>query len=1290
MVGFIKIGILFLLAGIFGEEKLVYKGELNEASTEVQNRDGWDNFTDHYVVGKNPTTPNVYEVKNYTLGVKNELSKSGEIDFSGLSELEVIEGENVQIVADSFTGYVFSHWEIDGVNVGGGHEYEFKMPSKDINVVGKFVKQAEPTVKFVSPQNNLTISESIIDINLEILSPDSEILFFEFLVNNQVVKVFESNDLNFIWDFETSGSFVLNAIVYDNVGNKVNSSPITVNIQNENILPEVSITSPANGTEYAIGESVTITADATDADGAITKVDFYVNGSLIGSDNTAPYTLNWNATDAGSFELTAVATDDRNGKTTSASVTVTVIADNTLPEVSITSPANGSEYAIGEAVTITADATDADGAITKVDFYVNGGLIGSDNTAPYTINWNAAEAGNFELTAVATDDRNGKTTSASVTVTVIADNTLPEVSITSPANGSEYAIGEAVTITADATDADGAITKVDFYINGSLIGSDNTAPYTINWNATEAGNFELTAVATDDRGGETTSAAVTVTVIADNILPEVSITSPANGTEYAIGESVTITADATDADGAITKVDFYVNGGLIGSDNTAPFTANWNAAEAGNFELTAVATDDRNGKTTSAAVTVTVIADNILPEVSITSPSNGIEYAIGEAVTITADATDADGAITKVDFYVNGSLIGSDNTAPFTANWNATEAGSFELTAVATDDRNGKTTSAAVTVTVIADNILPEVSVTSPANGTEYAIGEAVTITADATDADGTITKVDFYVNGSLIGSDNTAPYTANWNATEAGSFELTAVATDDRGGENTSAAVTVTVIADNILPEVSITSPANGSEYAIGKSVTITADATDADGAITKVDFYVNGSLIGSDNTAPYTINWNATEAGNFELTAVATDDRGGETTSAAVTITVIADNILPEVSITSPTNGIEYAIGKAVNITANATDADGAITKVDFYVNGSLIGTSSDAPFTANWNAAEAGNFELTAVATDDRNGKTTSAAVTVTVIADNILPEVSITSPSNGTEYAIGEAVNITANATDADGAITKVDFYVNGSLIGSDNTAPFTANWNAAEAGNFELTAVATDDRGGETTSVAVPVTVIADNVLPEVSITSPAEGSEYAIGEAVTITADATDADGTITKVDFYVNGSLIGSDNTAPYTANWNATEAGSFELTAVATDDRGGENTSAAVTVTVIADNILPEVSITSPANGSEYAIGKSVTITADATDADGAITKVDFYVNGSLIGSDNTAPYTINWNATEAGNFELTAVATDDRGGETTSAAVTVTVIADNILPEVSITSPANGIEYAIGEAV
>ncbi len=278
---------------------------------------------------------------------------------------------------------------------------------------------------------------------------------------------------------------------------------------------------------------------------------------------------------------------------------------------------------------------------------------------------------------------------------------------------------------------------------------------------------------------------------------------------------------------------------------------------------------------------------NSSPTVSISSPADGSSFATGAGITINATANDADGNVTSVEFFVDGVSVGVDNSAPFSANYTGI-AGTHSITATATDNNGATGTSAAISITVNS-NPAPIVNITSPANGASFITGTVIPINVTATD-NGSITSVEFFVDGVSIGTDNSSPYSINYTGT-LGSHTITASATDNLGVVGSSTAITISV-GSNPPPTISITSPLNGDLFVAPAVVTITANASDPNGTVSNVNFYVNGSLVGSDATSPYSFNWTSV-IGTAVITAKATDNQGAQTTSAGVTISVADPNI-------------------------------------------------------------------------------------------------------------------------------------------------------------------------------------------------------------------------------------------------------------------------------------------------------------------------------------------------------------------------------------------------------------
>src|SRR5437870_5445317 len=88
------------------------------------------------------------------------------------------------------------------------------------------------------------------------------------------------------------------------------------------------------------------------------------------------------------------------------------------------------------------------------------------------------------------------------------------------------------------------------------------------------------------------------------------------------------------------------------------------------------------------------------------------------------------------------------------------------------------------------------------------------------------------------------------------------------------------------------------------------------------------------------------------------------------------------PEVSIITPTQGATFGAASSILIEANVSDADGSITRVDFFRGATPLGTAFGFPFRITWDNAPAGSYSLIAIATDDGGAATSSMPVSITV--------------------------------------------------------------------------------------------------------------------------------------------------------------------------------------------------------------------------------------------------------------------------------------------------------------------
>ncbi|HEX6313803.1 MAG TPA: Ig-like domain-containing protein, partial [Gemmatimonadaceae bacterium] len=196
-----------------------------------------------------------------------------------------------------------------------------------------------------------------------------------------------------------------------------------------------------------------------------------------------------------------------------------------------------------------------------------------------------------------------------------------------------------------------------------------------------------------------------------------------------------------------------------------------------------------------------------------------------------------------------------------------------------------------------------------------------------------------------------------------------------------------------------------------------------------------------------------------------------------------------------------------------------------------------------------------------------------------APNTAPIVSLTAPSFGAACQTPCAILLTAAASDPDGAVARVDFYAGQALIGSATRAPFSVTWREVPPGTHTLKAMAYDDVGAVTTSAGVVVTAKArSNQPPVVSIVAPAHGTTHIAPTNVNVIARASDADGTIARVEFFAGSTMIGIAESSPYSVTWRNAPVGTYTLSAKAWDNAGGSIISAGVNITIAPASPLPD----------------------------------------------------------------------------------------------------------------
>jgi|GEM_PF-4205315 YD repeat-containing protein len=785
----------------------------------------------------------------------------------------------------------------------------------------------------------------------------------------------------------------------------------------------------------------------------------------------------------------------------------------------------------------------------------------------------------------------------------------------------------------------------------------------------------------------------------DAMPPTVSIVSPAAG--FVASGTVPVVASATDASG-VTGVQFRLDGVGVGNEVTgAPFTYRWNAASSseGYHTVSAVARDAAGNTRISSDVRIEVRnppRDIQAPTVSIVFPGN--KTSISGDIPFEVRATDNIG-VTKVEFMVNGKVIGTKNAAPFVYVWNTSSAsGTPVFSAKAYDAAGNSSLAPSVSASVLVDTEKPFIEITAPL---VYRAASG-TVTVSATSSDNVkVAGVQFKLDGTNLGAEDTAaPYSTQWNTTLTvnGQHVLTAVARDAAGNRTTSNPVTIetanpTSGPDLGAPLVALTAPRPNLTTS-SESIVISATSSD-DIGVFGVQFKLNGNNFGlEDTTSPYSIIWDTSVSipGTYTLTAVARDRVGNRTISGPGTVylqryTRTPDTGAPSASVSFPKSGT-FATGTVV-VTATASD-NVKVAGVQFKLDGTNLGAEDTAaPYSTGWNTTLTvnGQHVLTAVARDAAGNRTASIGASVlvanavvapsTTSTDRTAPSVSIATPFSGVTVR-GTSTVVTVRAADAVG-IAGVRVKIDGTDIGPEkvgtSTIVFVWNTMLSNDGAHILTAVARDAAGN--TRTANPVSVIVANPLPIPDTTAPTvfitvpRGNASILGTTTIVVAASDNI--SIAGVQFKLDGTNFGAEVTAaPFSLVWDTTvsASGMHVITAVARDSAGNTAVSNPISVLVtnappVPDKIMPRISLSAPTSRAVVS-GKSVSVTATASD-NVKVAGVQFKLDGTNLGVEDTAaPYSLNWDTTATANGQhvLSATVRDTGGNSKTSDPIFVEV--------------------------
>ncbi|MEO5713721.1 MAG: Ig-like domain-containing protein [Luteolibacter sp.] len=642
-----------------------------------------------------------------------------------------------------------------------------------------------------------------------------------------------------------------------------------INSLSTNIAPVVTLTSPVSGSVYLQGDTIDLSASASDADG-IQRVEFYDGPDKIGEDFTAPYQYSWNGAFQGQHQITAFAVD-HVGNNTSSAPSVVNVQGTALPppwqHADIGAPAlAGDAVYENNGLTLTSSGADIWGKKDEFHFAYR------------------EFAGDGEVIARVASVQNvdGWTKAGVMFRETLNPGSRYAFSIISSGNGAAYQLR--ATPGGDATESlkVAGITAA-YWVRLVRAGNSFSAFRSADGNTwTQTGTTQTIAMGTTVYAG----IAITshnATQLAGAVVDRISLVSAATST-YAVKVNFQPAASTVPAGYlADTGVGFDLRGSGLSygwnRDNTVDGRDRNNANSPDQRYDTFIHLQKANadGSTTSKW------------ELAVPNGRYKVRIVSGDSDNVDTQVLTVEGTN-----LINGTTTTANRFLDATGTFNVSDG---RLTiAPGAGATNTKICFVEITSYDVAANIAPTIALSSPITGSSFHLPASVEIRALVGDPDTPVGKVEFLIDGVVSGTSSAAPYLHVWNAPPQGKHVLTARATDAAGAVSTSQQVSLLINPPNVAPMISLTAPVAGTMSLPVDSIPLQAGATDSDGSITNVEFWADGIKLGDDTGSPYVWNWNGPHTvGNHSLWAKATDDDGATTVSAPVTVQVLTFALTP-----------------------------------------------------------------------------------------------------------------------------------------------------------------------------------------------------------------------------------------------------------------------------------------------------------------------------------------------------------------------------------------------------------
>ncbi len=1051
------------------------------------------------------------------------------------------------------------------------------------------------------------------------------------------------------------------ALVYtvDRVSNKIHiAMPLNTDITGEFIFigtPELDVAT--DKVYYNNTESVDVTVTWASVEDASLSIE--IRNSL----NGVVYSnATWGLTDASGvfnalLDISSIAGFDNdnfsiyvsanNGthEKTNLFYLTHIIVDSVAPSVIFMNPVNNSYYNV--TFNINTYITDNHLVVGYYRHYL-------DNSFPTLFSGNTTfelfgsiSEGLHTISVEAFDLSNNR---AYVTVRFYRDVTVPEITVTSPANHSHFNAPFLISSSITETNLHSMYYRVDSYTNGTYAYSGNQLINSTAFSSLSEGNHFFVLYAFDLAGN---AKSVRIDFTKDTIIPFVQITDPVSNNIVNVTFTINTVLFDTNPNlaGMYYRVDSLVNGTYAFNGNET-FSSTAFSAMSNGIHAVHVYGIDLAGNVNYTTFFFT--KDVIAPSVVIYSPSSAQHF--NETFSITARM--ADQHPESMWFYISATNITGDLT-PFGEDWigtiNGTEFdslvdGTYTLFVVANDSAgNQNSTSVSFTKDILA----PSISVNAPANNSFF--NAAFTIDVDVVDVN--YDKTWYRVNGSAAVFFEGTTTLSSFGSLVDGLYLLQVYASDNAGNV---ASVDVFFVKDTANPGIVLLAPSGGGYY--NNTFLVNVQITDTnfnstwytidDNSTTKTIFNGNETM---DGTV-----FDSLAQGSHTVKVYANDSAGNQN---FVSFSFTKDSRAPSLTLVVPSVDGGYW-NSQFSFRVDVTEIN--LQSVSYRINS--LGNSSYG-FTANSSNPFSqfitigdGVYTVYFVAVDLAGNVNYT---TYHFTKDTILPVVTITSPSNGSIFNTRFILN--SSVVDANFNATAFWYQIQGraanyTFSGNDTLWEFDLLGDAS----YTLNVYSRDKAGNVGMSF---ITFTKDTTKPSITPLSPGNNTYQNAAFALNVYV----VDVHFSHVWYTIDGGLPvytydGNDTIAGF----SGLDEGFHRITFLANDSVGN---TGSIFLDFIKDTVIPRYTITNPGNGSYHNASFTINILVDDENFDVINLKINNPGAASQEFSGNgTVP---EWDTFQQGR-QVFYFSFHDLAGNANH--TTLVFYKDTVLPQLVLASPVN----------